>query len=112
MTEPHLNRALVLEEPDRTPDGAGGFLESWRVLGTLWAEITPRSGRERRDGNATVSVVPLRIVVRSAPDGARARPRPGQRFREGERVFSITAVTEHGAGGRHLMCFADEEVAP
>lgn len=112
MAAPHLNRALVLEAPDRTPDGAGGYLESWSVLGTLWAEITPRSGRERRNGAASVSVVPVRIVVRGAPHGARARPRAGQRLRDGDRVFAITAVAEHDAQGRYLLCFADEEVAP
>lgn len=35
MNAPHLNRALLLEGVDRTPDGAGGFAEAWTTLGTL-----------------------------------------------------------------------------
>ena len=52
-----------------------------------------------------------RIVVRAAPMGSDARPRPDQRFREGARVFAIRAVAEEDAAGRYLVCFADEEVA-
>ena len=42
-----LNRALVLETADQLPDGAGGYSQTWRALGTLWAAVEPRSGRER-----------------------------------------------------------------
>jgi head-tail adaptor len=37
-----LNRRLVLEAASRLPDGAGGYAETWVVLGELWADI--RSG--------------------------------------------------------------------
>lgn len=108
---PQLTRALVLETPERSPDGAGGYAESWRALGTLWAAITPRTGRETGGQSAVLSRVPLRIIVRAAPPGAPGRPRAGQRFVEGSRVFAILSVTEADSAARFLRCEAEEEVA-
>lgn len=105
----HLNRQLALEELDRVPDGAGGFSDIWMPLGTLWADVSARSGRERGGEVAAVSVVVCRIVVRAAPTGSSMRPRAGQRFREGDRVYVIEAVAEKDMGARYLVCFATEE---
>lgn len=111
MTAPRLNRRLVLEGPDRVPDGAGGFREAWRPLGELWAEIRPGLGREVRQDFAVLAAMHYRVVVRAAPYGAPSRPRPEQRLREGSRVLRIHAVGEHDREGRYLTCFAYEEVA-
>ncbi|WP_299982701.1 phage head closure protein [uncultured Ruegeria sp.] len=111
MSTPRLNRKLVLEAPIRSADGAGGYTETWAALGTLWAEVTARSGSERAVGGASVSRVGFRIVVRGAPKGSSMRPAPDQRFREGARRFVIRAVAERDGRGQYLTCFADEEVA-
>lgn len=111
MTVPvRLNRALQLEEPSATPDGSGGFSESWTVLGTLWGEVRARSGREQSGIGRARSVVPYIITVRAAPEGAPERPRAGQRFRDGSRLFRILAVADDDPSGRFLSCFAEEEV--
>ncbi|MGI1663330.1 head-tail adaptor protein [Palleronia sp. KMU-117] len=111
MIRPRLNRPLALEVAERLPDGAGGFVDSWSALGTLWAEIRPGAGDERAQDFATLSRVSCRILVRAAPVGAPSRPRPEQRFRDGGRVWRILAVTESDATGAYLTCFAREEVA-
>jgi len=111
MSAPRLNRALVLEAPTRVADGSGGFSESWTVLGTLWVEVGARAGRERAEAGMPVSSVGYRIVVRAAPVGSSMRVKPGQRFRDGARMFMIRAVAERNPGARFLTCFADEEVA-
>ena len=111
MKAPVLNRKLVLEAPDRVPDGAGGFVVSWIALGEVWAEVKPGTGREKALEFMTVSTIPFRITLRAAPDGAPSRPKPEQRFRAGSRVFRILAVTEADAGARYLTCFAQEEVS-
>lgn len=108
---PRLTRQLVLETPGEAPDGAGGLLRDWRVLGVLWAEITPRSGRDRAGEGLRLSTLSCRITLRAAPPGSGRRPVPGQRLREGARVFRIEAVTERDPGGRYLTCYAEEEVA-
>ncbi|MBO9444701.1 phage head closure protein [Ruegeria sp. R14_0] len=111
MKAPRLNRKLVLEAPVRVADGSGGFTETWTALGTLWAEVTARSGAERKVAGIPVSRVGYRIVVRGAPQGSGLRPSPDQRFTEGARRFVIRAVAERDPRGQYLTCFADEEVA-
>ncbi|PWE30648.1 phage tail protein [Maritimibacter sp. 55A14] len=109
MRPVRLNRKLVLEEAQGLLDGAGGFTEMWVPLGTIWADLRPRTGRERGDGALNVSDMAWRIIVRAAPHGAPSRPRPDQRLRDGGRVFRIEAVAEEGSDGRYLICFASEE---
>lgn len=109
MKTPRLNRKLVLEAPQRTEDGAGGYVETWQALGTVWAQVTARTGREIVQSGAPISAMGCKIVVRGASFGDAQRPRPEQRFREGERVFVIQAVAENDANGRYITCFATEE---
>ena len=110
MTRIPLDRLLTLENPTRVPDGAGGFTIAWTALGTHWAEVTPGSGKDAAGEEVVLSSVPYRITVRGAPVGAVSRPLPDQRFREGNRIFTILAVTERGRLAKHLICFAREEV--
>lgn len=110
MSPPRLNRRLALEAPVRTPDGTGGYVAGWRVVGTVWAEVIARTGREGGGPGGSVSLQSYRIVVPAAPVGSDRRPRPDQRFREGVRVFTILAIGEDDAGGRYLACEAREEL--
>lgn len=109
MRAPHLNRALELQEATRSPDGAGGFSVTWTVLGTLWAEVVPGTGRDPAGEEVVLASVPCRITVRAAAVGATGRPKPGQRLCEGGRVFAVLAVAERDPAGRYLTCFCREE---
>ncbi|WP_172295825.1 phage head closure protein [Pseudoruegeria sp. HB172150] len=109
MTRPVLNRRLTLERPLRTRDEAGGYVTTWGVLGTLWASIRPGTGRDAESAGLTVSTVPYRITVRAAPVSSPQRPVPGQRLREGTRMFAVLAVTEADDDARYLTVFAREE---
>ena len=110
MTGPRLNRALVLEQPTRVADGAGGFALTWVAVGSLWGEVKPGSGSEKAGVEISLATVPYRITVRGAAVGSPARPKPEQRLRDGSRVFLILAVSERDPDGRYLTCFAREEV--
>ncbi|MBE9476733.1 MAG: head-tail adaptor protein [Proteobacteria bacterium] len=105
-----LTRKLTLEQAVKTPDGAGGFVESWSVLGNLWANVDARSGRIRNGDGTPVSVVRYRILVRSAPDGSDMRPRADQRFNDGTRAYVIDAVAPYDEAGLYLECWARAEV--
>ncbi len=111
MAAPRLNRRLVLEAPVRVPDGAGGQEESWVELGTVWAELRARTGRDAEGEEAHLSVTGYRVTLRAAPYGAPSRPLPGQRFRDGARILAILSVAEADSDGRYLTCTAQEEVA-
>ena len=110
MSNP-LNRKLVLEAPASTPDGIGGRQGGWTALGTHWAHVEARTGRLEAGEGYPRARVPYRITIRSMPPDAPSRPKAGQRFREGERIFEIRAVADEGTDLRFLTCFADEEVA-
>ncbi len=103
-----LNRALVLEQPERVADGAGGFVTVWQPLGTLWAEVKARSSREANGPAGALSRLSLKITVRGADFSSPKRPKAGQRLREGQRLFAVDAVAEDGM---FLVCHAHEEVA-
>jgi len=105
---PKLTRKLVLEDPQRSPDGAGGYTETWVALGTLWAEVKSLTGRAAGDG---LSLQKYRITLRATPEGLASRPRPDQRFRENSRLYRIDAVAESGPGACYITCFAVEEVS-
>ena len=108
---PTLSRRLMLETPQQAADGAGGFTTQWVVLGAVWAEVKRATGRDKASEFASVASVQTRITVRAAPFGAPSRPRPEQRFRDGDRIFLICAVSEADVGSRYLTCFAEEEVS-
>lgn len=110
MRQIQLTRPLILERPSQTPDGAGGFSGYWEALGVVWSDVRASSGRDVGGVGASRSLTGFRIIVRGAPQGAESRPVPGQRFRDGGRIFNITAVTEADAKGRFLTCFAEEEI--
>jgi head-tail adaptor len=109
---PTLARRLVLEERVTLPDGSGGFATAWQTRGALWADVAARSGREDFVAAQARPRVRYRILVRGAPVGSPSRPRPDQRFREGERVFNILTVAEADPAGRFLEITAEEGVLP
>lgn len=111
MSAPVLNRKLVLEARTQVPDGAGGYAEDWVALGEVWADVDARTGRREDWAELKLATIAHRITVRAAPVGAPSRPEPGQRFREGTRVYAILAVAESNAWARYLTCFAREEAA-
>ena len=79
------------------------------LVGILWAAVKPGTGREMDMAGLTISSVPYKITVRAAARGAPSRPVPGQRFRDGDRIFRIVAVTETHNDPRYLTCVAREE---
>lgn len=107
---PRLNRQLELETTQAVPDGAGGVAVSWTPLGTMWARIEASGGREREEAGLPVSQVSHKIIVRAAPPGAPSRPTARQRFRDGDRIYRITAVHDADRDGLYLMCRTVEEV--
>jgi len=112
MNPPQLNRRMVLEAQTHQSDGSGGFASIWEPLGQIWVALKPGSGRETDLASATISRVPFKITTRAAPVGSLARPKAGQRMKEGARQFQITAVADHPDYPQYLICSAIEEVAP
>jgi head-tail adaptor len=109
MRAPVLNRRMVLETHFHDEDEAGGYVERWQALGTLWAAVRAGAGREQDGPGVPMGRVAYRVILPAALPGALSRPRPDQRLREGSRVFRILAVAEHDQGGAYLCCHCQEE---
>ena len=115
MKAPRLIIPLELEAQERVSDGMGGFVQGWKRVGRVWAEMRAGSGGEQSYGLGAQSVVVWRITVRAARGGDPRRPGAGQRLSLGagaaRRSFRIEAVAETDPGQRYLICYAKEEVA-
>ena len=103
-----LSRKLELENLTRTDDGAGGFSHAWARLGTVWGAVEPRTAGVVVGQETTVSTARYRVTVRAVPFESSARPKPGQRFRDGARVFMIRSVQD-AKDARFLLCLVEEE---
>ena len=108
---PQTLRRLVLEDPQRISDGAGGYRESWAPLGLLWGTLKSQTGRTAGQEGGSLSLQRYRITLRATPQGSQSRPRSGQRFRQDQRFFRIVAVGEADPAGRYLTCQCIEELA-
>lgn len=99
-----LRTELVLEEASRTPDGAGGFTESWTQIATVFARLQPIVVRERFGADQTIEEVTHRVTIRHRPDVA-----SGMRFVMGDRLLSILTVHDPDETGRYLVCRTKEQ---
>lgn len=108
---PKLSHLLTLETSIAHPDGAGGYSNSWTVLGHLWAAVEVASGRATAGETSPITRVGYNIVLRASPEGSASRPRAGQRFRQGKSIYQIKTVKPADPRALYLSCFATEELA-
>lgn len=100
-----LRRRVVLEQPLDTPDDIGGAVRTWTPVATIWAQIAPVAGVERREGAREESAITHRVLIRWRPDVTGA-----MRLVEGARVFAIHAALDHDSR-RRFMLLQCEEIA-
>jgi len=112
MKPPILNERLALEDKQTVSDGAGGSTETWVVLGTVWASLSPLKGTFVAGETDVLARQNTTVVVRGAARSSPQRPKPGQRFRKDDRCFDIISVHELGSGGLYLSCACREQVTP
>jgi SPP1 family predicted phage head-tail adaptor len=97
-----LNRRLKLQAPAETGDGQGGVERNYETVTTLWAQVTPLSGRAEVDADRLGAALHYRIVVRTRKDITTRH-----RFQDGERTYRVLAVRE-SADRRFLEIDAEE----
>lgn len=99
-----MRTELLLEQATPTPDGAGGFTETWSEIATVFARLQPTVARERFGADQTLEEVTHRVTIRHRPDVA-----SGMRFVMGDRVLSILTVHDSDETGRYLICRTREQ---
>lgn len=105
MSRP-LTRRLVQLRPSEAPDGAGGVTRGWTEGAAHWGHVALRSGGLRRSEWGGRERVRVRITIHALPEGDPSRPRPGERLREGMRLWAVDAVHPEDLRGRFLTVFA------
>lgn len=100
-----LSHRVRLEQPERTPDAAGGATVVWSLVAEVWAALRPLSGSETVAADGLTGRVSHEIWIRHR-DGVV----PEMRFVEGTRHFDIRAVIAAGGRKRFLKCLAEERV--
>lgn len=95
---------ILLEEATLTPDGAGGHVESWSEVASVYARIEPVSAASRFGADQTLETVTHRITLRYRQNIA-----SGMRFRLRARSFAIVTVHDPDETRRYLVCQTREE---
>ena len=96
-----LNQRAALQARVLTPDGGGGFSESWQSFASVWIAVAPIGGNDAPGAEALQSRVRHRIVLRRRTDLA-----AGQRVVVGARRFKVQGVLDEGphASTTTLLC--------
>jgi SPP1 family predicted phage head-tail adaptor len=99
-----LRTELALEQAELTPDGAGGHIENWVEIASVFARVQPQGSTAAFGAGQTIETVTHRITMRFRDD-----LRSGMRLRRGDRVFEIITLHDPDETGRYLVCRAREE---
>ena len=101
-----LRRRLTLEAPSRSGDEGGAAAITWSAIGSVWAAVIPRIGREIVTADGQAARVTHEIEIRWRDDVTAA-----MRFRDGVAIYAIHAVHQRDELRRRLVCLV-EELAP
>ena len=97
-----LNQRATLLARTLTPDGGGGFAESWEAFATVWIALKPRDATDIATANRLESRVRHVVTLRRRADLA-----AGQGAQVGARLFRIRTVIDDGGP---LMSLLAEEL--
>jgi len=86
-----LNQRGLIEAKALTPDGGGGFSESWETVTSAWLSLEPLSGTDGFGPDANESRVRHKIVLRRL-----AGIEAGNRITVGARHFAVRTVLDQG----------------
>jgi SPP1 family predicted phage head-tail adaptor len=86
-----------------TPDGGGGFGESWSMFATVWIALTPLAATDTLGAAHLESRVRHRITLRRRGDLA-----AGQRVAVGQRTFRVHGVVDEGPRAAFITLQCEE----
>lgn len=96
-----LNRRVTLQAVTRAPDGAGGYVETWIDLATIWSKVEALCGRELFLAQQVQAELSHRVTIRF-----RHKITPAMRLKYGIRILEIVAPINPDEGTEllQLMC--------
>ena len=99
-----LRHRIVLERPERTPDGLGGAEVEWMPVATVWAAIRPLGERRGLIADQAEERLRLEVTIRHRSDVA-----SGWRVLHGTRTLSVEQAHDPDERGAWLRLLAEEE---
>jgi SPP1 family predicted phage head-tail adaptor len=100
-----LLHRVEIEEPLRTPDGYGGYTETWQNIATTWAKVEPASAKERYFADKIEHNVTHVITIRSL-----GLLDTSMRVVFRDRVFHIRGIRDELERRRWMMLNCEEGV--
>lgn len=82
-----LRHRIAIQKRTQSPDGLGGFSESWITFASTWAKISPTSARERFFSEKLEHNITHKITIRY-----RSGISPDMRIQFGTRIFKINGI--------------------
>lgn len=98
-----LNQRASVLARTLTPDGGGGYSESWDVVATVWAKLEPVSGADRYTADKLESRARHKLTLRRSTAFA-----AGQRVQIGTRLFAVRALLDDGAADPLMVLLIEE----
>ena len=98
-----LKQRATLQTKTLTPDGGGGFSESWQTIGNAWVEIVPLGANEKFGPDALDTRIRHRITLRARSDIV-----SGMRLATASRSFAIRAVLARETSNPLLTLLCEE----
>lgn len=108
MDAGQLNSRVTLQSRVTTQDTAGGQVETWVDVATVWASIAPATGRELLSAQVLHIDAPRTITLRWQPIFANPQTVAAMRIRYGSRVFDIHSSVNEDEARRWLTLLCSE----
>lgn len=100
MNSGKLDQRVTIKRLTITADGQGGGAETWTTIATVWANVRPKSGRERAGSDQLMSTGNYIITIRYLDDLSES-----DRIVWGAKEFNIRFIAD--AGGRESFMQID-----
>ena len=98
-----LDQRASLQAKVLTPDGGGGYAESWQTFASVWVSVSPVGAGDAFGPDALESRVRHRLTLRPRSDLA-----AGQRVLVGARSFKVHALLDEGPRASTVTLLCDE----
>jgi len=98
-----LDQRASLQAKVLTPDGGGGYAESWQTFASVWVSVSPVGGSDTFGPDALESRVRHRLALRRRGDLA-----AGQRVLVGARSFKVHALLDEGPRAETVTLLCEE----
>ena len=105
-----LGQRITLQQRSMAQDATGGQLATWSDVATVWAEVTPLSGRELIAAQAVASETSHQITMRWQPAFADPKAVAAMRVVMNGRHFNINASINEDERNHTLTLLVAEGV--